>query len=77
MTDYGLGWQAQIGIMLIPTLIYGYLFFKQKFPESENIETDTSLNIKSLANPLFIFILLCMTLTAISEFGPEQWIKKY
>lgn len=76
MTDFGLGWQMQIGIMLIPTLIYGYLFFKQKFPESENIETDTTLNIKSLANPLFIFILLCMTLTAISEFGPEQWIKK-
>lgn len=76
MTDYGFGWQMQIGIMLIPTLIYGYLFFKQKFPESENIETNTSLNIKSLSNPLFIFILLCMTLTAISEFGPEQWIKK-
>lgn len=76
MTDFGLGWQMQIGVMLIPTLIYGFLFFKEKFPESENIETDTSLNIKSLASPLFIFIVICMTLTAISEFGPEQWIKK-
>ena len=76
MTDFGLGWQLQIAVMLIPTLIYGYLFFKEKFPESQHIETDTSVNIKSLINPLFIFIAICMTLTAISEFGPQQWIEK-
>lgn len=76
MTDFGMGWQAQIGIMLIPTLIYGYLFFKETFPESEHIETDTGLNIRSLANPLFIFIIACMTLTAISEFGPQQWVER-
>lgn len=76
MTDFAMGWQLQIGIMLIPTLIYGYLFFKQEFPESEHIETDTKLNIKSLASPLFIFIIICMTLTAISEFGPQQWVER-
>lgn len=76
MTDFGMGWQMQIGVMLIPTLIYGYLFFKEEFPESEHIETDTSLNIKSLASPLFIFIIICMTLTAISEFGPQQWVER-
>jgi predicted MFS family arabinose efflux permease len=76
MTDFGMGWQYQIGIMLIPTLIYGYLFFKEEFPESEHMETDTGLNIRSLASPLFIFILICMTLTAISEFGPQQWVER-
>jgi len=76
MTHFNMGWQMQIGIMLVPTLIYGYLFFKQKFPESEHIETNTKLNIKALANPLFIFMALCMTLTATSEFGPQQWIEK-
>ncbi|MDC6383758.1 MFS transporter [Flagellimonas taeanensis] len=76
MTDFGMGWQLQIGIMLIPTFIYGYMFFKQEFPESEHIETDTAKNIKSLADPLFIFILACMTLTAISEFGPQQWVER-
>ena len=76
MTDMSLGWQYQIGIMLIPTLIYGYLFFKETFPESEHIETDTGLNIRSLASPLFIIIILCMTLTAISEFGPQQWVER-
>ena len=76
MTSLDLGWQLQIAVMIIPTLIYGYLFFKEDFPETENIETDTSTNIKSLLNPLFLFIIVCMTMTAISEFGPQQWIER-
>jgi len=71
-----LNWQWQIGIMILPTLIYGFLFFKQKFPESENIETNTSLNIKGLATPLFIFIAICMTLSATAELGVQQWVEK-
>ncbi len=76
MTDFGMGWELQIAVMLIPTAIYGYLFFNEEFPESEHIETDTSVNIQSLFNPLFLFIAACMTLTAISEFGPQQWIER-
>tara|TARA_R110002049_G_scaffold308754_1_gene513878 strand:+ start:15121 stop:16344 length:1224 start_codon:yes stop_codon:yes gene_type:complete len=76
MTSSGLGWQLQIAVMLIPTLIYGYLVFSQKFPEGENIESNTSENIKALANPLYIFIFLCMSLTAVSEFIPQQWVEK-
>lgn len=76
MTTYGMGWQMQIAVMLVPTLIYGYLVFTQKFPEGENIESNTSKNIKSLADPLYIFIFLCMSLTAVSEFIPQQWIEK-
>tara|TARA_R110000796_G_scaffold37722_3_gene95118 strand:+ start:73078 stop:74316 length:1239 start_codon:yes stop_codon:yes gene_type:complete len=75
MTDGGIGWQMQIATMLIPTLIYGFLVFTQKFPESENIESNTSLNIKALANPLFLFMMVCMTLTATSEFIPQQWVE--
>ncbi|OQD44083.1 MFS transporter [Croceivirga radicis] len=75
MTDAGMGWQLQIATMLIPTAIYGFLIFTQKFPKSENIESDTSLNIKALADPLFLFMILCMTLTATSEFIPQQWVE--
>jgi MFS family permease len=74
MTDMGMGWEPQIAIMLIPTLIYGYLFFKEEFPESQHIETDTTLNLKSLFTPLFIFIAICMTLTATAELGTQQWL---
>ena len=71
-----LNWQWQIGIMLIPTLIYGFLFFGQKFPKNENIVSDTRMNIKSLLSPLFIFMVLCMTLTATTELGTQQWVEK-
>ncbi len=76
MTGAGMGWQMQIAIMLIPTLIYGYLVFSQEFPKNENIESNTSENIKALANPLYIFMFVCMSLTAVSEFIPQQWVEK-
>jgi hypothetical protein len=59
---------------MIPTLIYAYLFMGQEFPKPK-IEGVTSIgeNFKAMLSPLYIFILLCMALTAISEFGPQQW----
>jgi MFS transporter, putative metabolite:H+ symporter len=74
MTDANLGWQAQIWVILIPTLIYAYLFWGQEFPKPKN-EGVTSLgeNIKAMLTPLFIFMFCCMALTAITEFGPQQW----
>ena len=62
-----MGWQLKIATMILPTLIYGYMFYKSIFPKSENIETNTGLNIKSLFTPLFLFIAACMTLTAVTE----------
>ncbi len=76
MTNMNSGWQLQIAIMIIPTLIYGYLIFTVKFPETENINTSTSTNIKALLNPLFIFMVICMTLTATTELGTQQWVEK-
>ncbi len=74
MTKMNLGWEAQIWIILIPTLIYAYLFYGQVFPEPKNKDVASlSSNFKAMATPLFIFMCLCMTLTAISEFGPQQW----
>ncbi|WP_221032275.1 MFS transporter [Actomonas aquatica] len=74
MTSASLGWQAQIGVMLIPTAIYGWLIFTQTFPKSENIETSTGTNIKALFTPLYLFMIVCMTLTATSELGTQQWV---
>lgn len=75
MTDTGMGWQLQIATMLIPTLAYGFLFFGQVFPKSHTAAS-TASNIKSLVNPLFIFMLICMTLTATTELGTQQWVEK-
>src|SRR5687768_85552 len=74
MTEYtGLGWKAQIWFIMIPTIIYAFLFWGQAFPEPRAESASLTVNLKAMITPLFIFICACMTLTAISEFGPTQW----
>jgi putative MFS transporter len=68
-----LGWEAQMWVIMIPTLIYAYLFFGQEFPESKKEVASLVGNLTAMATPLFIFMCVCMILTAISEFGPTQW----
>jgi MFS transporter, putative metabolite:H+ symporter len=74
MTDAGMSWESQIWVILIPTIAYFILFWGQAFPQPK-VEGATSIanNLKAMASPLFIFIFCCMALTAISEFGPQQW----
>jgi MFS family permease len=72
----GLGWQVQVGVMLIPTVIYGYLFSKLDFPVTERVASGVSTAgmYKALLNPLFIFMFICMFGTAITELFTGQWI---
>ena len=75
MTDAGFGWESQIWVIMIPTVIYAYLFFGQNWPKAKTQEiASLSSNFKAMLSPLFIFMLVCMALTAISEFGPQQWV---
>jgi len=75
MTSSGLTWQTQIWLIMIPTLIYAYLFFGQSWPKAK-VEAAATLsgNFKAMVSPLFIFMIICMSLTAITEFGPQQWV---
>lgn len=75
MTDAGFGWESQIWVIMIPTLIYAYLFFGQAWPKAKTDEAaKVSGNLEAMLTPLFIFMFACMALTAISEFGPQQWV---
>ena len=74
MTDAGFGWEAQIWVIILPTLVYAYLFYGQDWPVAKTKEESSlSMNLKAMFSPLFIFMMVCMALTAISEFGPQQW----
>ena len=76
MTKAGMSWQAQIWIILIPTLIYAYLFWGQKWPRAKIEEAGTIKgNLMAMVSPLFIFMLVCMWFTAQTEFGPTQWVE--
>ncbi|TFV93245.1 MFS transporter [Algoriphagus kandeliae] len=74
MTDAGMGWQPQIWVMMIPTIAYAVLFFGKAFPKP-HVEAATSIssNIKAMISPLYIFLFICMSITAITEFGTQQW----
>ena len=76
MGDANMAWQLQIAIMLIPTILYGILILGQEFPETKELESDTASNISSMFVPLFIFMAICMTITATSELGTQQWVEK-
>lgn len=76
MGNMDMTWQSQIAVMILPTFIYGFLLLGQKFPKAENIESDISMNIKSMLSPLFIFIVFCMGLTATTELGTGQFIER-
>jgi MFS family permease len=72
----GLGWQVQMGTMLVPTIIYGIMFFGKEFPVTERVASGISTGemFKACANPLFIFMIICMFITAATEFGVNNWV---
>lgn len=75
-TKLGIGWQIQVAMMLIPTLVYGYLFSRLDFPVTERVASgvSTSSMYKALLNPLFLFMFILMFGTAITELFTGQWI---
>jgi MFS family permease len=76
LSKIGIGWQIQVGLMLIPTLLYGFLFSKLKFPVTERVSSgiSTAEMYKSLFNPLFLVMIILMFGTAITELFTGQWI---
>jgi MFS family permease len=77
MDVLNLGWQAMVATLFIPLVIYGVLFFGQKIPATERVQLGISNKkmFSSVLNPLFLFMVLCMFLTAASELGTTQRIE--
>ena len=76
MTSMNLTWQTQIWVILIPTLIYAYLFWGEKWPEAKSKAAESIAgSFKGMMTPLFIFIFFVMAITASSEFGTTQWVQ--
>ncbi len=74
MTSAGLGWQLQVAVIIVPTLVYGYMLWTSAFPTFDRSEHSTMENLRYLFTPLFLFLVACMTLTATTELGTQQWI---
>ena len=70
-------YQIKLCLILIPTVIYGFLFLRERFPATETHQGGVSfggLFKESFSRPLFWLLLLCMMMTASIELGPQRWI---
>jgi len=70
-------WQIMVATLFIPLVIYGVLFFGQKFPLTERVQMGISNKkmFSSIGKPLFLVMVFCMFLTAASELGTTQRIE--
>lgn len=75
MMVFGFAWEIQMWIIMVPTIIYAALFYGKAFPSPKVVGSYSLFeNLKAMRSPLYIFLFCCMALTAITEFGPNQWV---
>ena len=78
LTQAGMtSWQLKLALILVPTLIYGFLLLGQRFPETEGVQSGVSMGEMfkaTFTTPLMLIMLACMALTASIELGPGRWV---
>ena len=70
-------WEFQIGLVLIPTLIYGMLLLREPFPETEGVQAGVGMGEMfraALTTPFMWVMLIAMAMTASIELGPNRWV---
>ena len=74
-TQMGLGWQAKMLLLLVPSVVYAVMFAGRAFPPTESAAAGISFSgmFREVGRPLFLVLWLAMWLTAATELGPGQW----
>jgi MFS family permease len=70
-------WQLKLALIYIPVIMYGVMMLRESFPPTEGVQAGVSMGEMfkaTLATPLMLLMLLCMTITASTELGPNRWI---
>lgn len=78
LSNAGFGWQVKLAVMFIPTVIYGFLFYGQAFPEHrKEASGSTADNVKAIfSSPLYWVMLVLMAMTATTELGTQSWVER-
>lgn len=71
-----LSWKLKWATVVIAAVVYLVLTLGQKFPPTERVESGVSNKemLSAATSPMFLILLFCMCLTAITELGPDQWV---
>ena len=70
-------WQVKIGLVLVPTFIYGWMLLREPFPTTEGVRAGVGMGEMfkaSLATPFMWVMLIAMAMTASVELGPNRWV---
>jgi MFS family permease len=69
-------WEIPIAMFLIPTLWYGLITLKERFPVSEVQAAGVSFGqtMAAILGPIFIFLVLLHALVGYVELGTDSWI---
>lgn len=76
LEQLNLDWRILIVPLFIAAIIYGIMFLRLKFPQTESKEQGIGMGemFKACLSPLFLVMLACMFLTAATELGTTTWI---
>ncbi len=70
-------WQVKLSLVLIPTITYGIIFTRQRFPATERVQSGLSFGDmfrETVFRPFFLLLFFCMGITASLELGPNSWM---
>ncbi|MEM7099685.1 MAG: MFS transporter [Pseudomonadota bacterium] len=77
ISNFGLAWQINIFILMIPAVVMAWMVATSAFPVTERVAAGVSyggmLN-ELVRKPLFWVFWACMFLTAAAELAPGQWV---
>jgi len=76
LEQFHLDWRIMVALLILPALIYGWMFLKLEFPKTERVTKGISTKemFLSCLNPLYIIMIICMFMTAATELGTNSWI---
>jgi MFS family permease len=71
-----LRWEIPLAFFLVPTLAYGIIAVKEKFPLSEARVAGVSFGemLSQFASPLLLLLMLIMAMVGYVELGTDSWI---
>lgn len=71
-----IGWRWKVGLVILPTMVYGVMLLTQKWPVNERVAAGVPYRdmLKEFGRPMLIILLLIMVPLAITELGTDSWI---
>lgn len=78
LAKLGVTWQANLILLIIPSLVMIWLVLRADFPQTERVTSGVSYGemfAELVKQPMFYVFWACMWLTATAELAPGSWVE--